>query len=155
MRTFPFDLGVIDAQPDWRRDFAWPLDQEQTLKVCGDVTSRLALAIRDIPDDETARIAEAAVNRVRNFILPAVHAAGVLSAAARTGMTLLARDTALQRKLRFPAGTVKPGSPARGDKMAYIVLGGATTWRTKKTRSRCSLSGICDKVGRCRSSSSR
>ena len=95
MQAFPFDLETIGAQPDWRRDFAWPLDQEQTQKLCDDVVSRLAKAIRDIPDDETARIAEAA-GRVRNFILPAVHAAGVLSAAARTGMTLLAKQPELR-----------------------------------------------------------
>ena len=49
---------------------------------------RLMESIRDIPDPETARIAECAAPRVLHFILPPVHAAGVINAAKQKGWSI-------------------------------------------------------------------
>ncbi len=90
VRVVPFDLETISRWPEWREHFVWPLDQQETQELCGPVLKWLAQAIRDVPDSETARIAEASATRVMNVAQPAIHAGYLLAAATRKGLTLVA-----------------------------------------------------------------
>ena len=96
----PLDMETIARCPDWRPSFAWPLSQQETLDLCGTVMRRLMESIRDIADPETARIAEAAAPRVLHFILPPVHAAGVIGAAAQKGLAIESE----RQEVRYLAG---------------------------------------------------
>ncbi len=81
--TAYLDLGAIEGAQNWRRDFAWPVSQQKTIDKCSSVTRHIVEAVRNISDPETARLAQVAAPRVAGIVMPAVHAALVVSAAQR------------------------------------------------------------------------
>lgn len=86
----PLDLGAIDQGAGLQEDFAWPLSQVETQALCGGVMRRLTEAVRDIPSESAARLAELVAPRAINFILPAMQGAGLAAAAERAGLPVRA-----------------------------------------------------------------
>lgn len=99
----PLDLGMIERDPSWQENFAWPLSQRETQLLIGGVMRNLTSAVRDITDIEAARLAELAAPRALNIILPALHAVGVISSAKSRGLRL----SAVMPELRYMLGQIK------------------------------------------------